>query len=176
MGDWSIQEIVQLHSAPPVNVYEADFSQLAQYSTQIRPDLVSGQPVYLYGSAFPGGKALNAAAFTTPPLDSNGNPTRQGDLGRNALRGFGLAQWDSAVHRDFPIHDSLHLMFRAELFNILNHPNFGPPQSGIGLGNFGLSTQTLAQSLGGTVGAGGFSSLYQLGGPRSIQLAMKLQF
>jgi hypothetical protein len=41
---------------------------------------------------------------------------------------------------------------------------------------FGVSTQTLAHALGGNSGFGGFDSLYQIGGPRSIQFALKLQF
>lgn len=68
------------------------------------------------------------------------------------------------------------MQFRAELFNVLNHPNFGSINGGIGRGGFGEASQTLAQSLGGNVGNGGFSSLYQLGGPRSIQFALKLMF
>lgn len=174
---WSVQSVVQVHSAPPVNVYEANFPQLAQFSTQIRPDLVPGQPLYLYGDQYPGNKALNPAALVSPPVDTNGSPTRQGTLGRNALRGFGLTQWDLALHRDFPIRETgVVLQFRAESFNMLNHPNFGPPQSGIGAGSFGVATQTLAESLGGNVGSGGFNALYQLGGPRSLQFALKLQF
>jgi hypothetical protein len=177
LRNWSLQNVVQAHSSVPVNVYEASFPQLAQFSTQVRPDVVPGQPVYLYGSQYPGHKALNVAAFTSPPTDSNGTPTRQGDLSRNALRGFGVVQWDVALHRDFPMHDTrFALQFRAEAFNVLNHPNFGPPQSGLGAGSFGISTQTLAESLGGNVGSGGFNALYQLGGPRSLQLALKLQF
>ena len=177
LSDWSIQNVVQVHSAAPVNVFEASFPQLAQFSTQVRPDRVAGQPLYLYSSQYPGGKALNPAAFTSPPVDASGNPTRQGDLGRNALRGFGAAQWDVAVHRDFPLRDTrFTFQFRAEAFNVVNHPNFGPPQSGIGIGSFGLSTQTLAESLGGNVGSGAFNALYQLGGPRSLQFALKLQF
>lgn len=177
LGHWSIQNVVQVHSSAPVNIYEANFPQLAQFSTQVRPDLVRGQSFYLYSAQYPGNKALNPAAFASPPLDSNGNPTRQGDLGRNALRGFGLTQWDVAIHREFPIRDTrFALQFRAEAFNVLNHPNFGPPQAGIGTGSFGVSTQTLAESLGGNVGSGGFNALYQLGGPRSLQFALKLQF
>ena len=174
---WSVQSVVQVHSAPPVNVYEANFPQLAQFSTQVRPDLVPGQPLHLYGGQYPGNKALNPAAFVSPPVDTSGNPTRQGTLGRNSLRGFGLTQWDLALHRDFPIRDTgVVLQFRAESFNVLNHPNFGPPQSGIGAGSFGVATQTLAESLGGNVGSGAFNALYQLGGPRSLQFALKLQF
>jgi hypothetical protein len=69
------------------------------------------------------------------------------------------------------------LQFRAEMFNVLNHPNFGPPSGIFGIGGFGVSSQTLAQSLSSqNVGGGGLNPLYQVGGPRSIQLALKLQF
>ena len=110
-------------------------------------------------------------------------PISQGNLPRNALRGFGLTQWDFAVHREFPIHESLKLQFRAEMFNVLNHPNFGPPVGNLGYPGvlnpqFGQSTQMLGQSLAGAsgLGSGAFDPLYQLGGPRSIQFALKLLF
>jgi len=181
---WSTESVIQAQSAPPVDVYYSGFSQMSNgFFTNARPDVVGGQPFYLYGPQYPGGKALNAAAFTTPPLDpATGLPSAQGDLPRNALRGFGVTQWDFAIHRDFPVHESVELQFRAELFNFLNHPNFGPPVGDLYLPTavnplFGLSSQMLGQSLsGGNLGAGALSPLYQLGGPRSIQLALKLFF
>ena len=190
---WSLESVIQAHSAAPVNVYEAAFSRLNLFSVQVRPDIVPGQALYLYGtnctSAFqslgflkpgqscPGHKGLNPAAFTAPPSDQSGNPTRQGNLARNALRGFGLTQWDFAVHRDFSLHETVKLQFRAEMFNVLNHPNLASPYPGIdGSQNFGLSYQTLAQGLGGNTGNGGLSALYSVGGPRSVQVALKVQF
>ena len=179
---WSTENIFQAQSAPPVNVYYSSFYQLKQFATVVRPDIVAGQPFYLYGPQYPGGKAFNPAAFTPPPIDPlTGLPTRQGDLQHNGLRGFALAQWDFAVHREFGIHESLKLQFRAELFNVLNHPNFGPPNGDLdgAISPFGLSTQMLGQSLNGGstgTGSGGFNPLYQLGGPRSIQFGLKLSF
>ena len=179
---WSLQSVVQARTAPPVNVYYSNIPAIFGAQTQIRPDQVPGIPLYLSGPQYAGGKALNPAAFTSPPLDASGVPARQGDLGRNALRGFGAAQWDFAVHRDFPIYESLKLQFRAEMFNVLNHPNFAPPNGNLQNPKslnpqFGLSTQMLGQYLGGgNVGGGGFNTLYQIGGPRSIQFALKLLF
>ncbi|MGB9069285.1 MAG: TonB-dependent receptor [Candidatus Acidiferrales bacterium] len=184
LGGWSLESVIQARSAPPVDVSDSTLYEFTGgIAADVRPDFVPGVPVYLYGSQYPGGKAFNPAAFTNPPVDpTTGLPLRQGDVPRNALRGFGATEWDFAVHRILPIHESLKLEFRAEVFNVLNHPNFGPPNGQFGSSFFGLSTQMLGQSLdGGTTGfsnsgGGAFNPLYQIGGPRSIQLSLKLIF
>jgi hypothetical protein len=197
LGGWSAQNFVIASSPPPVDIFYSASANgaLLKSQTNVRPDLVTGQPLYLFGSQCvqvlgppcAGGKGLNPAAFTSPPVDpTSGNPIRQGDLGRNAVRGFGVVQWDFAMHRDFPIGDRVKLQFRAELFNILNHPNFGPPVGDLGSPQtlnpqFGQSQLMLGQSLSGAqyagnVGSGALSPLYQIGGPRTVQLALKLSF
>ncbi|MBS1851395.1 MAG: TonB-dependent receptor [Acidobacteria bacterium] len=187
LGGWSVENILQSRSAPPVNIYYSNLGTVFNFFAQVRPDVVPEIPLYLYGDAYPGGKIINntpdqagtgcIGAFCPPPLDTNGAPLRQGTLGRNALRGFGAAQWDFAVHRDFPIRDSIKLQFRAELFNVLNHPNFGQPISDLNnSAQFGRSTQMLGRSFDQSSGSGSFSALYQIGGPRSVQLALKLFF
>jgi len=182
---WSIQNMIQARSSTAVDLYDSNLDAYAFHSAYVivRPDIVSGQPLYLFGTQYPGGKALNPAAFVDPPLDPNtGAVLRQGNLGRNALRGFGATQWDFAIHRDFVLRESLRLQFRAELFNVLNHPNFAPPIADISDPKFGLSTQMLGSGLNGSSllgsnsAGGAFSPLYQVGGPRSIQLALKLAF
>jgi hypothetical protein len=183
---WSLENIVQARSAEPVSIYDSLFyTGVNGYSVNVRPDLIPGIPLYLYGPRYPGGKAINNTPgqggsgcfgpFCPPPSD-NGSALRQGNLARNALRGFGLTQWDFAVHREFPIKESLKMQFRAEMFDVLNHPNFGPPVGDLNSSQFGLSTQMFGSSLNGNATAGGFSSLYQIGGPRSIQCALKLTF
>ena len=57
-----------------------------------------------------------------------------------------------------------------DAFNLLNHPSFDNPVAITRDANFGRSIQTLASGLGG------LSALYQLGGPRSVQVALKLVF
>jgi hypothetical protein len=128
--------------------------------------------------ADPGGRVFNKAAFIGPPLDSMRNPLRQGTLGRNALRGFAMSQVDFAVRRDFPLRSDVSLQLRAEAFNLFNQVNFGLPTNTLSSGSlFGQPTQTLASSLGaGGVAGGGFIPIYQVGGPRSFQLAVRLQF
>ena len=100
--------------------------------------------------------------------------TGQGNLGRNALRGFGATQVDLTLRRQFRLSERFALQARADFFNIFNHPNFGPPINYLTSPLFGQSTQMLSSSLGSGGQSGGLNPLYQIGGPRSTQLALKL--
>jgi hypothetical protein len=142
-------------------------------------NLVPGQPIYLYGDnctttlqglgdltpgqGCPGGRAINPNAFTNVNSGFGTAP-------RNFARGFAAWQLDLAVRRDFPIHERLKVQFRAEAFNIFNHPNFGSINSSFGQATFGQATGTLANSLGV------LNPLFQQGGPRSMQFALKCIF
>jgi Carboxypeptidase regulatory-like domain len=151
------------------------------------------QPLYVYGSTCsqvfqatlspgqgcPGGRAINPAAFS-PAVDASGNPVL-GNAPRNFVRGFGAWQMDIGVRREFPLYERLKLQFRAEAFNVFNHPNFGAvhpsycspdpaSQNFSGGCLFGQAFSTLANSLGI------LSPLYQMGGARSMQFALKLVF
>jgi hypothetical protein len=87
------------------------------------------------------------------------------------------------VRRRFNLTERFNLNLRAEYFNVFNHPMFGAPgfnqpETRLGDSNFGkvgpASTTNLA--LGGGGAAGGQSAQYALGGPRSAQFTLKLQF
>jgi hypothetical protein len=176
LGGWATDNLIQIHSAAPVNI-RTTFPSLNGATATVRPDVVPGKPFYLRSSTYPGGMIINGGAFTNPPTDPNtGAPLRQGDLGRNALRGFAASQWDFALHRQVYLRERVQLQFRAEFFNILNHPNFGTPVNVLGNPLFGHPTRMLNRSLGAGGGDGSFSALYQIGGPRSIQFGMKLSF
>jgi hypothetical protein len=176
---WSTDDIVQVRTGAPIDITDGNFSafSLTHASAVIRPDVVPNTPRYLTGSQYPGGKALNPAAFIDPPT-SGGAPTRQGNFGRNSARALGLTEWDFAAKRDFPIHDRLTLQFRAELFNMLNHPNFGPFNATFQTGNtnFGKATNEFNSYLGGHQSSGQQGALYSPGGPRSGEFALKLTF
>ena len=169
LGGWSVDTFILARSSPPVDVV-GGYSFSAGTALRYRPNVVPGVPQVLYGSQYPGGKIFNKAAFAPA------TPGTQGNFGRNVLRAFNAVQADVAFQRQFHFTEQLRLQFRGEFFNIFNHPNFGPPNNDLTSPLFGHSTQTLASSLGSGGANGGFNPLYQIGGPRSIQLALKLQF
>ena len=169
LSGWSLDAFAFARSAPPVDIIGAIF-ETAGVALYPRPNVNPGAPLELFGSGYPGGKIFNKAAFTAAPAG------QQGNFGRNVLRGFDATQADLGVQRVFRLTEKAGLRFRGEFFNIFNHPNFGNPTNSLPSPLFGRSTQTLANGLGTGGANGGFNPLYQIGGARSIQLALKLQF
>jgi outer membrane receptor protein involved in Fe transport len=176
-GGWGTDSIVYARSAPPVNVVTglAPFGPFLSGATSVqRPNLVQGVPLWISNPDVAGGREINKAAFATP--SSASGSAVQGDLGRNAMRGFGATNVDLTLRRQFRLHERLALQARADLFNIFNHPNFGSPINYLSSPQFGQSTEMLGASLGSGGQSGGLNPLYQVGGPRSVQLALKLLF
>lgn len=164
--DWLVDGVVVVRTGFPFNALVVGTSPDPGGSVVTRPDLVAGEPFWIGGSDLPGGKSLNAAAFAVPPV------IRQGTEGRNDIPGFGLVQGDLSLSRKFAITDRVNLQFRTDAFNVFNHPNFANPSGYFQFGTFGLQSQTmLNQALGG-----GLNALFQEGGPRSLQLSMRVSF
>jgi len=139
----------------------------------IRADRVPNVPLYLYNQpGIPGGWSLNPAAFSAVPLDANGFPLRQGTLGRNYVHGPGIGQINLGLQRTFPIFDKLTLEFRAEAFNVLNHPSMGYIDNQLGDPTFGQATESFSW----TAKSYGANPIYRSGGARSMQIALKLLF
>ena len=164
-NDWSIDAVVVARSGFPFNaqIY-AESPDPGGYAV-IRPDLVPGQPLWTADAQAPGGKILNVNAFSIPTT------VRQGTEGRNDIPGFGLTQVDLSIGRKFSIGRRLNLQFRTDAFNVFNHPNFVNPQALPEFGEFYMQSQSmLNQQLGG------LNPLFQEGGPRSLQLSLKLTF
>jgi hypothetical protein len=181
--DWSVDTVIVARSGFPLNA-SLQTGQIA--GANVRADLVQGQPFYLYGSncahvfgpvsqggngvlqagqSCPGGKGLNPAAFTAPPAG------QQGTERRNDIPGFGLTEVDLSLDRKVKITERVNIHFRTDAFNLFNHPNFSNPDAVIGSGfSFLLASSLLNQQLGG------LNSLFQEGGPRSLQLSLKLSF
>lgn len=163
--DWFADSVIVARTGFPFNAVVLFASPDPGGSAESRPDRVVGQPLWLPSATAAGGRILNSAAFSIP------SPTRQGSEGRNDIAGFGLTQLDFSVRRKFPITERINLQFRADAFNLLNHPNFANPQAFVEFGPFYLQSEhMLNQTLGG------LNPLFQQGGPRSLQISLKLTF
>lgn len=134
----------------------------------------NGKLPYVWKPGIPGGRQIDPTIFSV-----TSSALGVGTAPRNFLRAFGEAQANVAIQREFPIYQKTTLQFRAEAFNVTNHPNFGtvnltcgPTTAGATCNNvlMGQATHTLNSSLGT------LNSLYQQGGPRSLEFALKLQF
>lgn len=166
LNGWSTDQRVMLRTAFPITLQGNLISNPATGNTYYgNLNLIPAEPLYRYGSQYPGGKAINPAAFAYPS-----DPNSAGNAPRNFVRGFGEAQWNTALRREFHIHEGVTAQLRAEAFNMLNHPNFGFVDPTLADAQFGLATSMLNQSLGS------MSPLYQQGGPRSMQFALKMIF
>ncbi len=175
LQNWTANSVFFARSAPPT-----DLAAITADSRVLRPDVVPGQPLYLYGSGYPGGKRYNPDAFRPAAAGAV-----EGDLGRNVLRGFGAWQIDFSLHRQLRLSEHLALQLRAEAFNLFNHPNFANPAfandpqhelAGTPYRTFGISTATLANGLGASGIPGQLNPLFQIGGARSIQFAIRIRF
>jgi hypothetical protein len=161
---WGVDALLHVRSAAPMSPSSNTYFFVGNNAYNARPDLVPGQPLYVNDSSSPGGSRFNPGAFIDP------SPGRQGNFPRNGLRGLSATQVDLCVRREFALQKQIRVQIRAELFNAFNHPNFGQPTGAIGDPLFGQPTQMLNRSLGG------LNALYQIGGPRSAELAAKLLF
>ena len=154
---WVTTGIVTLQTGQPFSV----LTGADQSSTGLgddRPDLV--------GNPNSGPKTVDQW-FNTSAFVLN-QPLTFGNAGRNIVNGPGFRNFDFAILKDTTITETVKLQFRAEFFNLFNHPNFAIPRNTLTAPGFGSLFQTpdVAQ---GTVGLGS-------GGPRLIQLALKLSF
>jgi hypothetical protein len=175
---WALANRFSAESGFPVTNINESTTYVDGVDTQYLPDLVPGVPIYLHGSAAIGsvhGWKLNRAAFACTTTGATigactGTPTQEGTLGRNYVRDPALWTLNSSVQRDFPLYEQLHLNFRADAFNILNHPSVTGP-------NTTLSSATFGELIYGEVTTiGSQNQLYAMGAARSLQFSLKLQF
>jgi hypothetical protein len=134
----------------------------------------NGQYPYVSLPGIPGGRQLNPAVFSVTT-----SPTIPGTAPRNFLRAFGEAQANVAIQRDFPLYERAKLEFRIEAFNVTNHPNFGAVSLTCGATTAGaVCNNALMGQAANTLstGLGNLNSLYQQGGPRSLEFMLRLQF
>ncbi|MBZ5609736.1 MAG: TonB-dependent receptor [Acidobacteriia bacterium] len=158
LGGWDLSGLATASTGRPVNItIKRSASQLPDGNTgSQRPNLVPGQSIYATDQTID--NWFNPAAFAAPAKGTWGN------LGRNIARGPGYYEIDTALQKRFQMTERFTLNFRAEAFNLFNHPIYASPSGNTSSGGFGQIISILNTGAVGT------------GTPRRVEFAMRLDF
>ncbi len=203
---WGLNSVLSLQDGQPFqfNYTEDDFSGSGNGFD--RPDVV-GPIVYhphqpsnfVDVSAFAVPCQITTIAQTPDPNGTGPTESAQdcvpgtrhfGNLGRNALKGPSFKEFNFAIYKSTAITERLNMQFRADFFNLFNHPNFANPflpaflsdpgLNGPSLVNVGGVNREVGAAPGGVISATGDVGIGNPflggGGPRGIQLALKFTF
>lgn len=185
LGHWSVGGVTTFQSGLPANITcgICGGNLFGVSPTSTHPDLVgnfgslmlSGSPekftgtTSVFNSSVLGAPASLAGGAQACNLNIEGGPGNQcftigpsggtlfGDLGRNVVHGPFDQNWDMYLSKKFPLTERFSLTFRAEAFNVFNHPNFVLNNTAFGFPSFGIYSSTV-------------------GNPRILQLALKFDF
>jgi hypothetical protein len=156
LDGWELNLIASHNSPTPFTVYDS-----TNVSLQANSPPISGYPASrpnLVGNPNSGPHALSA--WLNISAFQRLNPVTQagqfGNAGRDIARGPAFTDFDASVTRLFALTEAIRLQFRAESFNIANHPNFGLPVADLNSPSFG--------------------QILSAGSPRLTQFALKLTF
>lgn len=125
LGDWSLAGLV---------LHQSGFAMSPGISTSThglasRPDQVA--PIQKPGTL---NEWFSTDAFAPPPYGFFG------DAGNGTIRGPGYTSLNVSLYKTFPLESRFNVQFRAEAFNVLNHPNFQNVDTGVGDGSYGQVT------------------------------------
>lgn len=176
--DWSAEWMISARSALPLDVVTMteQGSDTDDTVAEGSPGLFAlvranymGLPAWISDSSAPGGKRLNPEAFAVP------EGYTQGTLGRNLIRGFGMFQADLSLSRRVTLSERMNLLVQAQAFNVLNTANFTNPLllqgANLASSNFGYSSGIAGSGSGGAAPA-----TFGRGGPRTLQLGLRIEF
>ena len=154
---WQFNAISSLSTGTPFTVYDSADVSLQGSAPEIsgfyssRPDLISNPNA---GQPHTANEWVSRAPFLQ--LNPQTQAGQFGNEGRNVVRGPGIEDADVSLFKYFNIDETRRVQFRAECFNLLNHPNFGLPVNDLESPAFG--------------------QILQAGSPRLMQLAVKFLF
>ena len=146
---WQLATVVQSQSGNPVNIVTSN-SNLNGVANSVRPDVTG--PIRIIGSV---DQWFDQSAFAAV----NGF----GNLGRNFVIGPAFHNTDLSVIKNMQPAACCGLQFRVDVFDLFNHPNFGPPGNIVGTPTFGKISRTRLPT-------------GEAGSSRQIQLAVRLSF
>lgn len=158
LGGWQLSGIASAMSgrALDITINRSASSLPDGNNRNQRPNLVPGMSIYAANQTI--NNWFNPAAFTKPAAGTWGN------LGRYVGRSPGYYEIDTALQKRATITERLALEFRAEAFNLFNHPIYGNPHSNVSSSSFGIITGQLNDGAVGT------------GTSRRLQLMLRLEF
>ncbi len=163
LGGWELTGVQQFQTGSPMTVVSGVDNSRTGLGRD-RADPVAGVSPDRPSGVDPLNQWFNTAAFAKNPVGTFGT------LGKGTLRGPNMFSWDMGIFKKIPLKgERLGMQFRAEFFNIFNHPMFNNPSTNISDANYGKIKATLAN-------AGSTQGDITSGGPRIIQLALKLSF
>lgn len=157
IGGWEISGVTTAQSGFPYSVtVPVDIARIGASSSRAS---VVGNPNLSSGSRTPA-HWFNTSAFLPP---AQMTPGQFGNGGRNILRGPGFQNWDLTLMKNFALRENINLQFRAEAFNIFNHPNFTSINTSVAFDSSGNPTS-------------GFGAVNGAGPGRTLEFGMKLRF
>jgi hypothetical protein len=146
---WQLATVIQAQSGNPVNILTSN-STVTGVANTLRPDVTG--PIAIPGSV---DGWFDTSVFS--PV------ARFGNLGRNVVIGPGFKNTDFSITRNAELGEKVRIQFRVEVFDLLNHANFGQPGNMVGTPGFGRITNTRFPT-------------GESGSSRQMQLGVKLMF
>ena len=135
-GGWSLSFATTAHSGFPITVTDSSNPSLQASRSTERPDRIGSGEVENPTLE----RWIDRSAFVSAPLGQFGNS------GIGILRAPGYWNVDLSISKRFATVGEQYVLFRGEMFNALNHPNFGPPQANIQSTAFGTITSTIGNA------------------------------
>ena len=169
VNDWQLTGVFTYLSGSPANITSAANRVFSGTGGNTgRPNAVAGCDTYANQSLH--GLWFNPQCYTLQAIGTYGN------LGRDTIIGPNLWNLDNSLTKDFKvkkISEQFAVQFRAEFFNILNHPSFqNPTTANIFAGNPGAGAQAPGVALNSSAGTITATNSQ----PRQVQLALKITF
>jgi hypothetical protein len=149
LGNWKLQGLTTFAAGNPITLVVSSSNLNTGSGTQRPNRSCDGN---LSSSQRSINRWFDTSCFTVPSLYTFGNS------GRDIITSPGLSTSDASLIKDVPIRERMRIQFRAEAFNIMNKPQFWPPNNALGPSSFGKISAT------------------RLGTNRQLQLALKLLF
>jgi len=165
LGDWQLNGILSYYGSTPIDVLSGFNTYGTAGNVNPRPNLVLGVDPYLHT----GDKTqwLNPAAFSLPGVG------QLGSLGKGSIRGRSTTNVDFSIAKNWRFKERYGFQFRAEMFNVLNHANFGRTDAFVN--NLNLQGNSTLSNFGQSTN-GGFGTIGRAADPREIQFGFKFTF